>query len=238
MLESQQDPGHSVDPNENSKFFFFDSVSLKLTLSSETLTYSLAALFVAGLMEWANDYGYVEVKSIALLSVISDVPLALAELKKSGSGLAISQTNQTFGTTNIGLVNGTDLSDKSPYSPIPGAPGLYIEFTGHNTRLPRYDCQRAFDQANDALLLAWRQKLPLPEALKPWTFGKATFTITPSSELTVIDAIWFVIGTMQVASDMGYVEADFTFLKTDPNVKGGYNNLGTGRLTGIGTAVS
>jgi len=218
---------------EHTRSFIMDSVALTLRVK-KTLTYESAALFVAGMMGWGYQYGFSEVEKAEFISP-SGSPLALAELKAFGNGLAIFEGNHTTDTTSLtlSLFNATDPFHDPFLYPIPTVPGFYIRFMTHNVPLPRYDCLRALEAADATLLIAYQQKSRLLDKPRTWTSGKVAFTLTPAPELNEIDATSFVVGTMQLGSEKGFVEAKAIFLRMDPNLKGQLKFYGTGRLARV-----
>lgn len=220
---------------KDTRTFIIHSVALTLTVEN-AMTYGSAALFLAGLMEWGSQYGFSEVEEIAFIDPRNSL-LALAELKATGSSLTTSQPNRTTDITSLSVANGADPFHDPFLYPIPTVPGFYIRFMTHNTPLPRYDCLRALEAADATLLGAYHQKSRPLDGTRTWSFGKASFTLTPTSALTAIAATLFVLGTMQLGSERGFVEAKGIFLTTEPDLKGQLTFRGTGRLNRVGTAV-
>ncbi len=222
---------------EDTRTFIIDSVSLTLR-ARKTLTYALAALFIVGMMEWGTQYGFSEVAEIAFTDPSSS-PLATAGLEALGNHMTLLQPNQTANTTSsLRVFNTTDLFNDPFLYPLPTVPGFYIRFMTQNIPLPRYDCLRALEAADATLLLAYQRNIRLYHQMTTWSVGKVSFTITPTSELTAIDATLFVLGTMQLGSERGFVEAKGIFLRTEPDLRGQLKFYGTGRLSRVGKAVS
>lgn len=222
---------------DDTRTFIIDSVSLTLR-ARKTLTYALVALFIVGMMECGTQYGFSEVAEIAFIDSSSS-PLATAGLEALGNHITLPQSNQTANTTSsLRVMNATDPFNDPFLYPLPTVPGFYIRFMTHDSPLPRYDCLRALEAADATLLMAYQGKVRLFHQMRTWTFGKASFTITPTSELTAIDATLFVLGTMQLGSERGFVEAKGIFLRTEPDLRGELKFYGTGRLSRVGSAVS
>lgn len=189
-----------------------------------------AALFIAGIMEWGSQYGFTTVGEVMFFNP-QGTRLAVAKLDKSSAQTATAQTPGP-----------TSLSTSPILWPLPTVPGFFIRFNTYGHPLRREDSLRALEAADATLIYLYHQAPegvnPILPGVRTWTVGTVSFTITPASQLNVIDATRFALGMMQWGCANGFTETDVEFVRRIGGSRGEMVGFGTGKLSAAGRDVA
>ena len=222
------DPDRSILPNGT---YTYISRTAQITLTPQSpLLRTDAAIFMLGIMEWGNKYGYTEMGKMILMDG-QGVPLAIAKLSAYKAPRTPSRAPDPP-VNPLPLLNVTT----SPYLwPIPTVPNFYLRFTTRGRPLARKDALQTLEAADASLIYLYHQA---PEGVNPvlqgprsWNEGAVSFSITPANELNVIDAGLFVLGVMQWGCLEIFVETDMELVRRI----GSHGGQG-GEMKGFGTA--
>ena len=211
----------------NSDTYTWNTVQLTLTVGQKTL-HKDAALFMAGVMAWGNQYGFSEVSNMQFINP-QGLMIAMGRLALTRFAIPPNAT-QLLKTT------------ESYLWPVPNIPDFFIHFTLNGNPLPKSDSLSALEAANTDLIYAYHQApmgvdpaLPGP---RTWTEGAVSFTITPTKDMTTMFAGIFVISLMMWGSRNNVAEAQMVFIREVGGHEGDMQTLGSGKLVAAGTATA
>ena len=202
----------------------WDSVYLSLVLE-RPLSKAILYIFLDGIRNWGQEYGFVEVAKIELINSQGS-SLVNGWLTRSGPRTATIQNSHSNHT-----ISG---SNNPTLWPLPTVPGLFLRVNIQRSPLPRRTFFGSLSKANDALLALYRRS---PQGSRPtlansmvWADSGVSFRLVPESGLLVIDALLFVIGIEQWGSQQGYTELSVDLIKRIGGSRGELEQFGSAML--------